>query len=694
MTIERPPVLIYLADLSHDGVLTTTDCFPLNVGLVAAYAKRQLGEAIEIKLFKYPQRLFRAIKDRPPDILGCSNYVWNSNLSEWACKFAKQVRPATLTVQGGTNYPFHEAGQQEFLTARPHTDFHVYYEGEVAFVNLVNRYLEARDAERMKTRPVDGCQFVDKSSGRLVSGGRLERLKALDEIPSPYVTGLFDEFFDGRLMPIMETTRGCPFHCNFCNAGATYFDRVNKFSLEYVARELSYIAPKASALGITSLTLADNNFGMLVRDAEVARLFKRCQDEYGWPKQFIAWAGKNSKERVIEATEILGPSLVINMAVQSMDQDVLHTIKRENIRLDAYKGINAALAKQNRSQEAELIVPLPGETLESYLRGLEGLMGSGVRQITSYTLQMLHGTEYMDAAYRRTHGYVCKWRVVPLDFGTYEGRVVLDAQEVAVSSSTMSFDEYLQIRSLTLVTELVYNHLIFHEMMKYLGQHDVSAFAWVRAVWAKLDNAPQEIREIHESFLRATREELWDSEDALLAFYRRPDQYERLVRGEAGGNVLWQHKGLVISQCLASWMEFIVESACDLLQARGSSAAEVRTMKREVAALSAFTQAKLAGLLDPGASTEDVIVGIPYHIRRWLDDPAGRPLSAFEASVPVSYRFYFDAAKLEERSTSFRRSGTDLTGLARILAKTTYLHRMFRLVDEIPMSSVPEASHI
>ena len=334
MTIEREPVLIYLADLSHDGLLTTTDCFPLNVGLVAAYAKHRFGDAIEIKLFKYPQRLFRALKERPPHILGCSNYVWNSHLSEWACEFAKQVRPDTLTVQGGTNYPFDAAGQLELLSARPHTDVHVCYEGEVAFAELVNRYLNVRHVGGMKAQPLDGCQFLDPASGKLVSGSPIERIKVLNDIPSPYVTGLFDEFFDGRLMPMMETTRGCPFRCNFCNAGASYFDRVNKFSVEYVARELEYIGPRMANLGIKGLTLADNNFGMLTRDAEIARLFKRCQDEYGWPTQFIAWAGKNSKERVIEATEILGPTLVINMSVQSMDKTVLAHIKRDNISLD------------------------------------------------------------------------------------------------------------------------------------------------------------------------------------------------------------------------------------------------------------------------------------------------------------------------------------------------------------------------
>jgi hypothetical protein len=153
MTMERERVVIYLADLSHDGLLIATNCFPLNVGLIAAYAKHRFGDTIEIKLFKYPKALFRAIRERPPDILGCSNYVWNSHLSEWACEYAKQVRPETLTVQGGTNYPFHAAGQREFLATRPHTDVRVYYEGEVAFAEFVERYLEVRDVAGMKAQP-------------------------------------------------------------------------------------------------------------------------------------------------------------------------------------------------------------------------------------------------------------------------------------------------------------------------------------------------------------------------------------------------------------------------------------------------------------------------------------------------------------------------------------------------------------
>lgn len=676
------PIRVYLADLSHEGVRLATDCFPLNVGLIAAYAKRRFGSAIDIRLFKYPATLFRAIREQPPDILGCSNYVWNSHLSEWACEYAKRVRPETLTVQGGTNYPFHAAGQAEFLGTRPYTDVHVYYEGEVAFTNLVNRYSDVRAIVEVKASPIDGCQFLDPASGRLVLGAPVERIKILDDIPSPYVEGLLDEFFDGRLMPMMETTRGCPFLCNFCNAGDAYFNKVSKFSLDYIARELDYIGPRVAALGITSLMLSDNNFGMFARDAEVARLIKRSQDRYGWPLQIGAWTGKNSKERVIKATEILGASLSINMAVQSMDQTVLANIKRDNISLEAYKGINTALAKQNRFQEAEIIVPLPGETLDSYLRGLEDLMDSGVRKVTSYTLQLLYGTDYKDTAYREANGYVGKWRVVPLDFGQYERRIILDAEEVAVSSNTMSFQDYLQIRSLAFVTELAYNHFIFHEMVKYLGEHGISTFTWVKHIWERLAQAPAEIREVHDSFLRETCEELWDSEEALLAFYRRPEHYERLMRGDAGSNVLFKHKSLVIIRHLSDWVGFIMECSVELILSRTSSSKEANFIRREVAALATFMRAKLVGVLNVAGSTDDLFIDCPYHILRWISDSTSRPFSSFKAGESVRYCFYFDSTQMAERHDTFRRYGTDISGLTRILAKTPTLHRFFRHVEE------------
>ena len=61
-------------------------------------------------------------------------------------------------------------------------------------------------------------------------GKHLDRIKDLDEIPSPYLNGMLDKFFDGKLTPFIETNRGCPFTCSFCHTGNDYFHKLNKFS--------------------------------------------------------------------------------------------------------------------------------------------------------------------------------------------------------------------------------------------------------------------------------------------------------------------------------------------------------------------------------------------------------------------------------------------------------------------------------
>ena len=82
---------------------------------------------------------------------------------------------------------------------------------------------------------------------------------------SPYLNGMLDKFFDGKLTPFIETNRGCPFTCSFCHTGADYYHKLNKFSQERVKAEIEYVGKKANELGITNLHMADVNFGMYPR---------------------------------------------------------------------------------------------------------------------------------------------------------------------------------------------------------------------------------------------------------------------------------------------------------------------------------------------------------------------------------------------------------------------------------------------
>ena len=206
----------------------------------------------------------------------------------------------------------------------------------------------------------------------------MERIKDLDEIPSPYLTGILDNFFDGKLTPFIETNRGCPFTCSFCHTGSDYFHKLNKFSGDRVKEEIDYIAKKASKLGITNLHMADVNFGMYPQDRTTCEFLMESKKKYGWPLQVMATTGKNSKARVIEITKVLGEMFSINMSMQSMDEQVLRNIKRSNIKLDHMIDVNNHLIDLGRSTKAELIIGLPGETKKTFIDGLNNVLNSKV----------------------------------------------------------------------------------------------------------------------------------------------------------------------------------------------------------------------------------------------------------------------------------------------------------------------------
>ena len=71
---------IFLSDLTYNTNRVSTEALPINIGYIASYCLKKFTNDVEISLFKYHQELEKAIEENPPDVLGLSNYIWNSNL--------------------------------------------------------------------------------------------------------------------------------------------------------------------------------------------------------------------------------------------------------------------------------------------------------------------------------------------------------------------------------------------------------------------------------------------------------------------------------------------------------------------------------------------------------------------------------------------------------------------------------------
>ena len=216
---------IWLTDLTYTQQTISSDVVPAAIGMIAEYTESYLKDKIDkIDIFKYPEDLISKLNTEKPDVFAVSNYIWNSNLSYLFCKRIKEIYPETIIVMGGPNFPTIEIEQEEFLLDRRVVDYYIVKESEHAFSKLVEYLI---DKKKYDLSDVPNLVYLN-SKDVLICSKNIERVMDLSLIPSPYLSGRLDTYLDGKLMPVIQTNRGCPFSCTFCTEGQTYWSKVKK----------------------------------------------------------------------------------------------------------------------------------------------------------------------------------------------------------------------------------------------------------------------------------------------------------------------------------------------------------------------------------------------------------------------------------------------------------------------------------
>ena len=125
-------------------------------------------------------------------------------------------------------------------------------------------------------------RFQSKNCCYIVAEDYIEgpdhRFVDMASLASPYVEGWFDYLFDYPLTPLIETTRGCPYSCTFCNDGPAIRSKIFSKPIEMIAEEFEYIGHHIKHSD--QLIIADLNYGMYKEDLESAAIIRDTYEKY------------------------------------------------------------------------------------------------------------------------------------------------------------------------------------------------------------------------------------------------------------------------------------------------------------------------------------------------------------------------------------------------------------------------------
>ena len=373
------------------------------------------------------------------DVVGFSTYIWNRAYNHVLGRELKIQNPDIFIFCGGPEPPVTDP---DFFEKFPYIDVVVVQEGEIS----ARAILEELKNDKPDFTHIPG--LLVNVDGKTVNTGEPERIQVLDEIPSPYLTDVFKSLMakhpEVRWNVTLETNRGCPYACTFCDWGSLTYNKVKMFDLHRVYQELEWVGKN----GCDFISLADANFGMFPeRDMMIAEKLIAVQKEYNNPQAYtIAWA-KNQKQEVVDIVKKLiyegGSKMGLNLSVQSMDDDVLDIIKRKNLEINKIEEVFKLCEEHNIPLYTELILGLPGETLTSWKNNFYKLYRSGNHTgITVYQAQLLENAE-MNLTQKKI--FKLEGRVV-YDYlvGTYNEHEVKEGIEVITSTRDMPREQMIE----------------------------------------------------------------------------------------------------------------------------------------------------------------------------------------------------------------------------------------------------------
>ena len=459
--------------------------FPYSIGRLVTYVKTNKNINSQFKFdrtFIFRDQLNNYVEQSyDSDILLCSCYVWNWEVTKQLAKKVKATNPNCLIIFGGPQVPNRT---ENFFEENPFVDIIVHGEGEIVLENILTAYIKDKDFSK-----INGIEMKDYRTPPN------PRIKDVNILPSPYLTNLIlnlvEQKTDIKYIAAWETNRGCPYPCTFCDWGSLTNSKLTNWSEEQLLKEIDWFAQNH----ITYIDCCDANFGIFQeRDYRIASKLKEVALKTGYPEKFRAAWAKFASEKIIPIAKQLQEGKVlkaVSLALQSLDEETLEIVKRANIKFDNFSELTETFRKNKIPTYTELIMGLPGETLESWKKGLEILAsGSQVGSIYIYNCGVFVNAPMNEPTYMKFHNIKTIRSPIFLAHSSIHDRGIPEFEYITISSKSFSTDDLKEIYLFSWLFQTFHSLGIFEYITKYY--HDEKKLQYVKFYEIFLDYCKKE----------------------------------------------------------------------------------------------------------------------------------------------------------------------------------------------------------
>ena len=494
-------------------VLSTLNSKFIHSSLALRYLKaygEAHGQAYDIVEYTINMPVLHILSDiteHDIDILGFACYIWNIEMTLHVVDMVKAVRPDIKIVLGGPEVSF---TADELLERCPNIDYIVQGEGEEAFHALVTALKLGNDGLDPVIPGVRG-----RSDGSILGSAEAVEVRDLASIPFPYTEADMEDL-EHKII-YYESSRGCPFSCQYCLSGNK--NTVRFFPQERTLKELQWFIDH----GVKQVKFVDRTFNCAPHHHRPLMEFMRDSDtDMNFHLEMEPELMTDWETNIL--CETPPGRIQIEVGVQSTHKKTLDAINRYNDWPYIQKSIRPIIQAGRTHVHMDLIVGLPYEDFNRFGQSFNDLFSLQPHALQIGFLKLLKGS-----GVRRMNEY--KYVADPL--APYE----------VLSTHVLPYDDVRFLKYFEDVFERFYNSERFRTTFGYIGQQlihgETDAFTYfcdMTRAWLKEGNHKVNLKDIDQiEFLYRFFLDKGDTIAAELLQYDTLVSYRGKVRSEAVG---------------------------------------------------------------------------------------------------------------------------------------------------------------